>query len=71
MPLSSRLKVCSESLALALDIAATARLKVYDEEKEARLIEALVTGSTTQAVNAITAGFSKAAPKLNHNLPRQ
>lgn len=73
MPLSSRLKVRSESLALALDITATARLKIYDEEKEARLIEALATGSTNMAVNAITQGFNQASSesRLNRNIPRQ
>jgi hypothetical protein len=37
------------------------------------MLEALATGSTNMAVNAITAGFSKAQPavKPNRNLPRQ
>lgn len=71
--MSQLLKERSESRALALDIAATARLKIYDEEKEARLIEALMTGSTNMAVNAITSGFNQARPssKPNHDLPRQ
>lgn len=71
--MSQLLKERSESRALALDIAATARLKIYDEEKEARLIEALMTSSTNMAVNAITSGFNQAqsSSKPNHNLPRQ
>lgn len=73
MRVSSLLKVSNESQALALDIAATARLKIYDDDKEKRMIEAMVAGTATQAMNGIAAGFSgtKNAPKPNANLPRQ
>jgi hypothetical protein len=73
MPLSARLKVRNESQALALDIAATARLKVYDEERDRAMIEALTSAATMNTLNGLTAGLSQ-LPKINpqiHNLPRQ
>jgi hypothetical protein len=67
------LRIDDETTALDFDLACTSRLLLFDNEKEKRMIEALATGSTNMAVNAITAGFSKAQPavKPNHNLPRQ
>jgi len=71
------LKVRNESAALALDIAATARLKLYDEDKEARLIEALIAGSANSALSTIAEGLSKppspqsSSLKSPRNLVRQ
>lgn len=73
--MSSLLKVRSESQALALDIAATTRLKIYDEDRDTKMIEALVTGSANSALSTIASGLSQ--PPINHssrlkrNLTRQ
>lgn len=40
----------NEVIVFEFDFACTARLKVYDEEKEARMLEALSGGSITRAV---------------------
>ena len=73
MPLSVRLKVRNESQALALDIAATARLKIYDEERDRAMIEAMTASATMNTLNGLTAGLSQPAkvkPNIG-NLPRQ
>jgi hypothetical protein len=63
--------VRNESAALALDIAATARLKLYDEDKEARLIEALIAGSTNSALSSIASGLNQAPKPSVRDLRRQ
>jgi hypothetical protein len=70
---STLLKVRNDSLALALDIAATARLKIHDDDKERHLIEALTAGTTASALHGLTAGLNT-PPNVKvkvDNLPRQ
>lgn len=40
----------NEVIAFEFDLACAARLKVYDEDKEARLFEALGMGSVSRAI---------------------
>jgi hypothetical protein len=59
------LKVRSESQALALDIAATTRLKLYDEEREKRLLEALTAGAAAGALSGLTNSIAQSQPARN------
>lgn len=73
MRASSLLKIRNESQALAFDIAATARLKIYDDDKEKRMLEAMTAGAAMNTMQGMTAGLgaAKNTPKPNANLPRQ
>lgn len=71
MRASSLLKIRNESRALAFDITATARLKIYDDDKEKRMLEAMAAGAAMNTMQGMTAGLGKNIPKLNADLPRQ
>lgn len=53
------LRIEDEVAALDFDLACTLRLKLYDDEREKRLIEALTTGVGTAALSGLASGLTK------------
>lgn len=54
----------NEVIAFDFDLACTARLRIYDDEREGRLFEALGVGSLTSALGAVPASNEGGGPMV-------
>lgn len=54
----------NEVIAFEFDFACTSRLKVYDEEKEAGLFEAMGVGSISRALGGFTQSKERGGPTV-------